>query len=100
MNLSEYFDQEKNVEKLILLEIPLIQVEGILNLKWYKVDFYSNNYGNLYSIFSGIGLVEQDNDLDLDWASKKTWKWKGKFLKNEILNFERCFLYTLRTTMA
>ena len=33
LNLSEYFDQEKIVEKLILLEMPLIQVEGILNLK-------------------------------------------------------------------
>ena len=33
LNLSEYFDQEKIAEKLILLEMPLIQVEGFLNLK-------------------------------------------------------------------
>ena len=33
LNLSEDFDQEKIVEKLILLEMLLIQVEGFLNLK-------------------------------------------------------------------
>ena len=33
LNLSEYFDQEKIAEKLLLLEMPLIQVEGFLNLK-------------------------------------------------------------------
>ena len=33
LNLSEYFDQEKIALKLILLEMPLIQVEGFLNLK-------------------------------------------------------------------
>ena len=27
--------------------MPLIQVEGFLNLKQYKVHFYSNNYGKL-----------------------------------------------------
>ena len=34
LNLSEYFDQEKIAEKLILLEIHTsIQVEGFWNLK-------------------------------------------------------------------
>ena len=33
LKLSEYFDQEKIAEKWILLEMPLIQVEGFLNLK-------------------------------------------------------------------
>ena len=33
LNLSEYFDQEKIAQKIILLEMPLIQVEGFLNLK-------------------------------------------------------------------
>ena len=32
-NLSGYFDQEKMAPKIILLEMPLIQVEGFLNLK-------------------------------------------------------------------
>ena len=33
LNLSEPFDQEKIAQKIILLEIPLIQVEEFLNLK-------------------------------------------------------------------
>ena len=33
LNLFEYFDQEKIAQKIILLEMPLIQVEGFLNLK-------------------------------------------------------------------
>ena len=33
LNLSEQFDQEKIAKKIILLEMPLIQVEGFLNLK-------------------------------------------------------------------
>ena len=33
LNLFEYFDQEKNAPKIMLLEMPLIQVEGFLNLK-------------------------------------------------------------------
>ena len=33
LNLSEYFDQEKIAQKIIRLEMPLIQVEGFLNLK-------------------------------------------------------------------
>ena len=44
LNPSEHFDVQKIAQKLILLEITLIQVEGFSNLKWYKVDFYSNNY--------------------------------------------------------
>jgi len=32
LNLSEYFHQEKIAQKIILLEMPLIQVEGFLNL--------------------------------------------------------------------
>ena len=36
MNLSEYFDQEKIAQKIILLEMPLIQVEGFLNLKYTR----------------------------------------------------------------
>ena len=33
LNLSEHFDQEKIVQKLILLEMTLIQVQGFFNLK-------------------------------------------------------------------
>jgi len=33
LNLFGWFDQEKNALKIILLEMPVIQVEGILNLK-------------------------------------------------------------------
>jgi len=33
LNPSEYFDKEKNTQKIILLEMPLIQVEGFFNLK-------------------------------------------------------------------
>ena len=33
LNLSEHYDQEKIAQKIILLEMPLIQVEGFLNLK-------------------------------------------------------------------
>ncbi len=33
LNLFEYFDQEKIAQKIIPLEMPLIQVEGFLNLK-------------------------------------------------------------------
>ena len=37
-------------QKIILLEMPLIQVEGFMNLKKYKVDFYSNNYGKWFNL--------------------------------------------------
>jgi len=33
LNLSEYFDQEKIAQKIIRLEMSLIQVEGFLNVK-------------------------------------------------------------------
>ena len=34
--------------------MTLIQVEGFSNLKWYKVDLYSNNYGILQILNEGI----------------------------------------------
>ncbi len=33
LNLSECFNQEKIAPKIILLKMPLIQVQGFLNLK-------------------------------------------------------------------